>query len=140
MVLMTVVFGLVFELPLILTLLVRGGVVELDTLKKYRRHAYVGLLILAALITSPDIFTQAIIGGPLILFYEISIFVARFAYVEEESEYDKVRISNYAFKNGLTLGVGMIVASTVMALLTAIGDPQSSLGFINSNYSAVQTA
>ncbi|MDY6966396.1 MAG: twin-arginine translocase subunit TatC [Halobacteriota archaeon] len=129
-VLMTAVFGIVFELPLILTLLVRGGVVELDTLKKYRRHAYVGLLILAALITSPDIFTQAIIGGPLILFYEVSIFVARFASVEEP-EYDRIKIGDCAFKNGLILGAGMILGPLIVALLTFLGESQYSPDLIN---------
>jgi|GEM_PF-164477 len=130
-VLMTAVFGTVFELPLILTLLVRGGVVELDTLKKYRRHAYVALLILASIITSPDIFTQVIIGGPLIMFYEISIFVARFA-SGDEIEYDNVKIGDYAFTSGLTMGAGMIAGSSIMTLLSLARDPQSGLGFIGN--------
>ena len=130
-VLMTAVFGTVFELPLVLTLLVRGGVVELDTLKKYRRHAYVALLILASLITSPDIFTQIIIGGPLIMFYEISIFVARFA-SGDEIEYDNVKIGDYAFTGGVAMGAGMIAGSSIMVFLSLARDPQSSLGFVGN--------
>ncbi len=130
-VLMTAVFGTVFELPLVLTLLVRGGVVELDTLKKYRRHAYVALLILASLITSPDIFTQIIIGGPLIMFYEISIFVARFA-SGDEIEYDNVKIGDYAFTGGAAMGAGMIAGSSIMVFLSLARDPQSSLGFVGN--------
>ncbi|MDY6865203.1 MAG: twin-arginine translocase subunit TatC [Halobacteriota archaeon] len=131
-VLMTAVFGIVFELPLILTLLVRGGVVEIDTLKKYRRHAYVALLILASLITSPDIFTQVIIGGPLIMFYEISIFVAQFA-SRDKVKYDNKLIGDYAFKSGLVMGAGMILGTFIIFLLSLASDPQSILGFVGEN-------
>ncbi|MDY6958310.1 MAG: hypothetical protein SVK08_04050, partial [Halobacteriota archaeon] len=93
---------------------------------------YVALLVLASLITSPDIFTQVIIGGPLIMFYEISIFVARFA-SGEEVEYDNENIGDYAFRSGLVMGAGMILGSSITIFLSLASDPQSSLGFIGTN-------
>jgi sec-independent protein translocase protein TatC len=74
----TFVFGLVFELPLAMTALARSGIVSVDIFKKYRRHMYVIILIVAALVTSPDVLTQIMVGVPLIIFYEISLFTMRF--------------------------------------------------------------
>lgn len=74
----TFVFGLVFELPLVMTILARAGLVPVEIFKKYRRHMYVIILVVAALVTSPDVLTQIMVGVPLIIFYEISIFSMRF--------------------------------------------------------------
>ena len=74
----TFVFGVVFELPLIMTALARVGLVPVEIFKKYRRHMYVIILVVAALVTSPDVLTQIMVGVPLIIFYEISIFSMRF--------------------------------------------------------------
>ena len=74
----TFVFGLVFELPLAMTALARSGIVSVDIFKKYRRHMYVVILIVAALVTSPDVLTQIMVGVPLIIFYELSLFTMRF--------------------------------------------------------------
>jgi sec-independent protein translocase protein TatC len=67
-------FGLSFELPVLLTLLGKVGIITSAGLKKYRRYAYVGCFILAALLTPPDILTQCLLAGPLILLFEISVF------------------------------------------------------------------
>jgi sec-independent protein translocase protein TatC len=77
-ILTTFVFGLVFELPLAMTVLARSGIVSVDIFKKYRRHMYVIILIVAALVTSPDVLTQIMVGVPLIIFYELSLFSMRF--------------------------------------------------------------
>lgn len=74
----TVTFGLVFELPLAMTLLARARIVPAWMFKKYRRHMYVIILIVAALVTSPDILTQVMVGVPLIVFYEASLLILRF--------------------------------------------------------------
>lgn len=74
----TFVFGLVFELPLVMNALALSGIVSADIFKKYRRHMWVIILIVAALVTSPDILTQVMVGVPLIIFYEISLFTMRF--------------------------------------------------------------
>jgi sec-independent protein translocase protein TatC len=74
----TLVFGLVFELPLVMTALARSGLVPVEVFKKYRRHMYVIILIVAALVTSPDVLTQIMVGIPLIVFYELSLQSMRF--------------------------------------------------------------
>ncbi len=74
----TLVFGLVFELPLAMTALARARIVPVEVFKKYRRHMWVIILIVAALVTSPDILTQVMVGVPLIIFYELSLILLRF--------------------------------------------------------------
>lgn len=70
--------GLVFELPVVAYFTSAIGIVTPDFLKKYRRHAYVILLIIAAVITPPDVFSQILVCIPLIILYEISIYISRF--------------------------------------------------------------
>jgi sec-independent protein translocase protein TatC len=70
-------FGLVFELPLVLTFLARLGVVSVDFLKKNRKYAILLFFIGAAILTPPDVITQIAMALPLILLYEISIIGAR---------------------------------------------------------------
>jgi len=70
-------FGLVFELPLIITFLARLGVVSVSFLKKNRKYALLLFFIGAAILTPPDVVTQIMMAFPLILLYEISIIGAR---------------------------------------------------------------
>ncbi len=70
-------FGLAFQLPVLLTLLAKVGIVTSGGLKKYRRYAYVGMFIVAAIITPPDVITQTGLAIPLIALYEISIQCAK---------------------------------------------------------------
>lgn len=72
----TVWTGLVFELPLLVLVLTRVGLVGPALLRKYRRHAFVGLLVLAAILTPPDIISQIIVAGPLMLLYETGILIS----------------------------------------------------------------
>ncbi len=75
---MVFVMGLVFELPLLSWLLSRLGIVSKSTLRGYRRHAVVALLVLSAFITpSGDPFTLTVVFMPLYLLYELGIAVAR---------------------------------------------------------------
>jgi len=69
--------GIVFELPVIIYFLAKIGLVTSETLKRYRRHAYVVLLILSAIITPPDVFSQLMICIPLVVLYELSICLSR---------------------------------------------------------------
>jgi len=69
-------FGLAFQLPVLLTLLAKVGIITVAGLRRYRRYAYVGMFIVAAIITPPDVITQTGLAIPLILLYEISIFTA----------------------------------------------------------------
>ena len=74
----TVIIGVAFELPLILTLLVRFGITTRKTLSYYRRHAYIILLVIAAWITpGPDIFSQLMVTVPFVILYEASLLLMR---------------------------------------------------------------
>jgi sec-independent protein translocase protein TatC len=68
--------GISFELPVIMYFLSKIGLLTPKFLRKYRRHAYIVLLIIAAIITPPDVLSQTIVSIPLILLYEVSIFIS----------------------------------------------------------------
>ncbi len=90
-VLMLVVFGFVFEMPLIMCILVGNGIVKYETLKYYRRHLYVAFFVIGAAITPPDVFTQLMVAVPMLLFFEISLIVIRVVYrdrIKQESLYE----------------------------------------------------
>ena len=70
-------FGLVFELPLVLTFLARLGVVSVSFLKKNRKYALLLFFVGAAILTPPDVITQILMALPLMVLYEISIIGAR---------------------------------------------------------------
>lgn len=77
---MLLTFGIIFELPLVLTLLAKIGIVSAATLAKYRRYAIVINVIIAAIITpTGDPFNLALMAVPLIVFYEFGIIGARLA-------------------------------------------------------------
>lgn len=70
-------FGIVFQMPVVLTLLVRAGIITVDTLVKNRRYAIVISFIVAAVLTPPDPLSQIGLAIPAMLLYEISIIAAR---------------------------------------------------------------
>jgi len=70
-------FGLVFEMPLVITFLSRMGLVTVDFLKKNRKYAMLLFFVAAAILTPPDVVTQVMMALPLMLLYEISIIGAR---------------------------------------------------------------
>ena len=72
-----IAFGVVFELPLIITLFARLGFVSVDFLKKNRKYAILLFFIGAAILTPPDVVTQVLMALPLMVLYEISIVGAR---------------------------------------------------------------
>jgi sec-independent protein translocase protein TatC len=69
--------GLAFQLPLAMYFLTKIGIVSSSFLKKYRKHAYVIMLIVAGVITPPDMLSQVIVTLPLVLLYEVSIILAK---------------------------------------------------------------
>jgi sec-independent protein translocase protein TatC len=68
--------GLVFELPILMYFLTKIGVVTPEFLRTYRRHSIVIILIVAAVITPPDVASQLLVFMPLMVLYEVSIFVS----------------------------------------------------------------
>ena len=74
---MVIAFGLVFQLPLILVLLVQVGLLSVAQLVAFRRHAIVVTFIIGAIVTPPDTISQITLAVPLILLYEISILICK---------------------------------------------------------------
>lgn len=68
--------GVSFELPVIVYFLSKVGLLTPRFLKKYRKHSYVVLLIVAAIITPPDVLSQSMVTVPLVILYEISILIS----------------------------------------------------------------
>jgi sec-independent protein translocase protein TatC len=71
-------FGLAFQLPVILLLLVRVGVLSIDQLVSFRKYAIVLAFVFAAIITPPDPFSQISLALPIIILYEVSILISKF--------------------------------------------------------------
>lgn len=74
---LTLMMGVVFQLPVIAFILAKMGLITYDILSEYRKHAFVLILLLAAVITPPDVMTLLIVTAPLYLLYELSIKIVR---------------------------------------------------------------
>jgi len=81
--------GLMFELPVIIYFLAKVGLVSPDFLRTYRKHAIVIVLILAAVITPPDVISQIIVTIPIVILYEVSILIASIIYKKQEAAFSK---------------------------------------------------
>ena len=79
-------FGIVFELPLFITFLAKLGIVNVQFLKTKRKYALLLFFVFAALLTPPDVITQIMMAGPLMVLYEISIVGARIFGKKEAKE------------------------------------------------------
>lgn len=71
-------FGLTFEVPVVQMLLVKVGLVDVGQLRRARRYVVVGAFILAAVLTPPDVLSQFMLAIPLVILYELGIFLAGF--------------------------------------------------------------
>ncbi|HIN40961.1 MAG TPA: twin-arginine translocase subunit TatC, partial [Flavobacteriales bacterium] len=69
--------GLIFQLPVLIFFLARAGVVTAEGLRKYRKHSLVGILVLSAIITPPDITSQIMVSLPVLGLYELGIVIAK---------------------------------------------------------------
>ena len=74
---LTLVMGLVFQLPIIAFALAKMGFISSDILSEYRKHAFLVIMFIAAIITPPDLMTLVLVTIPLYLLYEVSIRVVR---------------------------------------------------------------
>lgn len=95
---MIIPFGLFFELPIIVVFLTRIGLLKPELLIRFRKAAYLVLVILAASITPPDLVSEILVSIPLILLYEFSIWLSKLAAKRRkkalEAEYEENSINN----------------------------------------------
>ncbi len=73
----TLASGIIFELPILIYLLSKLGIITPEFLRKNRKYAIVVILIVAAIITPPDVFSQILVSIPLIILYEVGIGISR---------------------------------------------------------------
>jgi sec-independent protein translocase protein TatC len=87
----TMVFGsgLLFQLPVVIYFLTKMGILSPSLLRKYRKHSFVGILIIAAIVTPPDLISQTLITIPLYLLFELGIVIA--SRVERQRLADEAR-------------------------------------------------
>lgn len=78
--------GIIFELPIIIYFLSKVGLVTPKGLKTYRRHSVVAIVLLSAIITPPDIFSQILVSLPLLILYEVGIVISRRVLKRKERE------------------------------------------------------
>jgi len=78
-------FGITFEVPVVVVVLVRMGMVPLAKLKEIRPYVIVGAFVISAIVTPPDVLSQLLLAVPMTLLYELGLLVARF-YVPKPSE------------------------------------------------------
>jgi sec-independent protein translocase protein TatC len=81
---MFLAFGVTFEVPIVVVLLVRMGFLTLAKLKQIRPYVIVGAFIISAVVTPPDVFSQLILAVPLILLYEVGIIAARLLFGKDK--------------------------------------------------------
>lgn len=85
----TVACGIFFELPVIIYFLSKVGLVTPEFLRKYRKYVLIIVLILAAIITPPDVMSQIIVAIPIMILYELSIFISVLVVKNKEKEISK---------------------------------------------------
>ena len=85
-------FGICFQLPVLLTLMGMAGLVSSEGLRNVRKYAVVGILVLAAIVTPPDVITQVILFTVVYMLYEVSIWLV--VMVERKAE-EKLRAEGY---------------------------------------------
>ena len=89
-----VAFGLIFELPLVSLVLAKLGLISAQFLRRQRKYAIVLIFIVAAVLTPPDVFTQTLMACPLLILYEMSVWIAHFfgrKEGEEQSQEEQTR-------------------------------------------------
>jgi len=81
---MFLAFGVTFEIPIVVVILVRSGVVSVEKLRDIRPYVIVGAFVVAAVVTPPDVLSQFMLALPMCLLYEAGLFFARFIAVREK--------------------------------------------------------
>ena len=85
---MFLAFGVTFEIPIVVILLVRMGLVSVEKLRDARPYVIVGAFVVAAVVTPPDVLSQFMLALPMCLLYEAGLFLARFINVRQKQQSD----------------------------------------------------
>jgi sec-independent protein translocase protein TatC len=83
---MFLAFGITFEIPIVVIVLVRMGLVTVEKLREARPYVIVGAFVVAAVVTPPDVLSQFMLAVPMCLLYEAGVFLARFVGVRPKAE------------------------------------------------------
>ena len=89
-----IAFGVVFEMPLFAYFLSRFGLLTPDFMRRSRRYAILVIFIVAAILTPPDVFSQCLMAMPMLLLYEVSIYVSAAAYKKKDEGREKQESAN----------------------------------------------
>jgi sec-independent protein translocase protein TatC len=73
-----IAFGMTFQVPVVVIVLVRAGVITIEKLKEFRPYVIVGAFVVGAIFTPPDVISQIMLALPLCLLYEVGLILARF--------------------------------------------------------------
>lgn len=82
---MFLAFGLTFEIPIVVVILVRSGLVSVEKLREARPYVIVGAFVIAAVVTPPDVLSQFMLAVPMCLLYEAGLLFARFVTVRQRA-------------------------------------------------------
>jgi sec-independent protein translocase protein TatC len=83
---MFLAFGVTFEIPIVVIVLVRMGLVSVEKLRDARPYVIVGAFIIAAVVTPPDVLSQLLLAIPMCLLYEAGLVLARFIKAAKKNE------------------------------------------------------
>lgn len=81
--------SVLFELPIVIFFLTKIGLITPEFLRKYRKHALVLVLVLSAIITPPDVASQIIVSVPIMILYEVSIYISQFTLKKQQKNVSK---------------------------------------------------
>ena len=82
-------FGIIFELPIIMVILTKFHILKVEFIKKNRKYIILIIFIVAAILTPPDVITQTLLAGPMILLFEIGVIFASIVEKKNKKEVEE---------------------------------------------------
>ena len=77
MLVLTIAFGAAFQTPLVVVFLARSGIIPVETFRKYRKVVVLVILLLAGMLSPPDLFSHLLLSGPMVALFELGLLLAR---------------------------------------------------------------